>query len=372
MIYRYAAAWTIGEFARNLGGSTNPVDVLGALLQPQVAVLPAHIQSVFVQNSLKVFGFIVAAAHNVLPPREAEEEEEEENFDHITPDTVEEANTFLTQALIPFTQSVHIEVQERACFVLELLKLFNTLRTTAASEEVAAELAALFDGTLNPVAKGAQRKVAVPEDVDLDTPINPDTGVDEDPFPLDDEFERVEPEEEDDLDDRSSQRSLGSLGSMGSDDISPAKRRQQEEAKRARDQRASNPYILGSGRVKKAPSLDDSPANPVVTLPSGDLGSLVVGGGKDDLRPKRKPRKAFTIKRDDEAPEGGNAASDDEDARKKAAYDDPLSSINLDDPLTAADQLPVNRHRTEVEAERRVCCPSPLHCDHSNGVRERR
>jgi hypothetical protein len=56
----------------------------------------------------------------------------------------------LTRALQVFTHSVHLEVQERACFALEILKLYSTLRASSSNEEVAAELAALFDGTLNP------------------------------------------------------------------------------------------------------------------------------------------------------------------------------------------------------------------------------
>lgn len=289
------------------------------------------------QNALKVFGFVVAAAYNVLPALENEEEEEEE-FENITPQTINEASALLTQSLVVFTQSVHIEVQERACFVLELLKLFNTLREQASTTEVAAELAALFDGTLNPVAKGAQRKVVVPEGLDLDAQINVPDPEDEKPFELEEEESvHSEPDEEEE------EEELMEKGSGSEEEFTskPTSRRREEATRRAAE-RASNPYIIQS-RPKKTLTLEDSPS-PVVTLPPNTLGDL------DLNKPtKRKSRKVYTVKRDEDAPEG---AEDEQPQSEKPV--DALGAIDLSGPLGSHEVLPVQRHRTDIEKERKV------------------
>lgn len=311
------------------------------------------------QNALKLFAFVVAAAYNVLPPPENEEDEDDEAFENITTETVDEASALLTQSLVVFTHSVHLEVQERACFVLELLKLFGTLRAQAPDAQVAAELAALFDGTLNPVAKGAQRKVTVPEDLDLDTPINPPDEEEDNPFDdLASEKSVRSTKSEDEEDEKGSQLGYGS----GSDDFLPKRPKEDsvEAARQRRARNASNPFHLGSRGSSRSKGLaahgDESPVNPVV-IPPGDLGSLVVGSGgvsKEDLRPKRtSSRKVYTVKRDEDTPEGADDAVEADD--KKKGVNDALSSINLDEPLGAHEVLPVQRHRTDIEKERKVC-----------------
>jgi AP-3 complex subunit delta-1 len=46
-----AVAWIIGEYAHFI---TDHKEVIGALTQPSVAQLPAHVQAVYVQSVLKV------------------------------------------------------------------------------------------------------------------------------------------------------------------------------------------------------------------------------------------------------------------------------------------------------------------------------
>jgi len=65
-------------------------------------------------------------------------------------------------------QSSSVEVQERATSSLKLLSLMDDLRTSSRS----ISLVSLFDEELNPVASKAQRKVPVPEGLDLDEWIN--------------------------------------------------------------------------------------------------------------------------------------------------------------------------------------------------------
>ena len=74
---------------------------------------------------------------------------------------VEEAGAMLVEKLPVFIQSGDLEVQERACCILQLMKYIVKLQSKGAA--VANELVALFTGDLNPVAAKAQKKVPVPE-----------------------------------------------------------------------------------------------------------------------------------------------------------------------------------------------------------------
>ena len=69
----------------------------------------------------------------------------------------------LVDGLPVFVQSGDLEVQERACCILQLMKYIVKLQSKGAA--VAEELVALFAGDLNPVAPKAQKKVPVPEDL---------------------------------------------------------------------------------------------------------------------------------------------------------------------------------------------------------------
>ena len=78
-----------------------------------------------------------------------------------TPEAVEEVGAMLVEKLPVFIQSSDLEVQERACCILQLMKYIVKLQTKGAA--VADELMSLFAGELNPVATKAQRKVPIPE-----------------------------------------------------------------------------------------------------------------------------------------------------------------------------------------------------------------
>uniref|UniRef100_H2MR16 Adaptor related protein complex 3 subunit delta 1 n=1 Tax=Oryzias latipes TaxID=8090 RepID=H2MR16_ORYLA len=146
----YAAAWICGEFSEHL---ENPVQTLEAMLRPKVATLPGHIQAVYVQNTAKLFATILKS--------------QEGNSDSTTS---EETTQLLIDRLPVFVQSANLEVQERASCILQLVKYIQKLQQK--DVEVAEEVSALFAGELNPVAPKAQKKVPVPEGLDLDAWIN--------------------------------------------------------------------------------------------------------------------------------------------------------------------------------------------------------
>ncbi|ESP05472.1 hypothetical protein LOTGIDRAFT_177167 [Lottia gigantea] len=146
----YAAAWVCGEFAEHL---SDPLNTLECMLRPKITILPGHIQSVYVQNMLKLYGKVV---------KRAEDEENEEMLKNV--------NELLSDKLPIFIQSADLEVQERACCILQVAKYVGKLHEKGA--KMGDELEQLYAGDLNPVAVKAQKKVPVPEGLDLDEWIN--------------------------------------------------------------------------------------------------------------------------------------------------------------------------------------------------------
>uniref|UniRef100_A0A8C9VAF8 AP-3 complex subunit delta-1 n=1 Tax=Scleropages formosus TaxID=113540 RepID=A0A8C9VAF8_SCLFO len=146
----YAAAWICGEFSEHL---EDPVHTLEAMLRPKVATLPGHIQAIYIQNAAKLFAAVL-------------------NGQQGTPDcqTMQESSQLLIDRLPLFVQSADLEVQERASCILQLVKFIQKLQHKEV--EVGEEVTALFAGELNPVAPKAQKKVPVPDGLDLDAWIN--------------------------------------------------------------------------------------------------------------------------------------------------------------------------------------------------------
>ncbi|XP_031803977.1 AP-3 complex subunit delta-1 isoform X1 [Sarcophilus harrisii] len=146
----YAAAWICGEFSEHL---QEPHQTLEAMLRPKVTTLPGHIQAVYVQNMVKLYA-------SILQQKEQSEEK----------DAAQEITQLMIDRLPQFVQSADLEVQERASCILQLIKYIQKLQTKEVP--VAEEVIALFAGELNPVAPKAQKKVPVPEGLDLDAWIN--------------------------------------------------------------------------------------------------------------------------------------------------------------------------------------------------------
>uniref|UniRef100_A0A914ZL92 AP-3 complex subunit delta domain-containing protein n=2 Tax=Parascaris TaxID=6254 RepID=A0A914ZL92_PARUN len=141
-----AAAWICGEYAEHVCGAQG---VLEAMLKTKTAVMPGHILSVYVQNIAKLYALLLQKA------------EADEDWD-----TVESLDNLMLSKLPQFELSDHLEAQERACTLVAIVRVVE--RFHANREKVADDFSKLFDGELNPVAPKAQRKVPVPEGLDLD------------------------------------------------------------------------------------------------------------------------------------------------------------------------------------------------------------
>lgn len=335
----YAAAWICGEFSDLL---ENPRRSLEALLGGRASSLPPHIQSVYVHNAMKLWARLAAHAQE-------KGENGEQEF--------QDACDLMAQHLPVFVQSADLEVQERACCALNLMRQVSKMH--ARGERVAKELLALFAGELNPVAPKAQRKVPVPEGLDLDLWIN------EPPSESSSEEENVT--EIFIKTDR-----VGATGQPKENKPEPTEDELQHMREARRQEQASNPHYLKAPRKKGSndvvQQMDDIPVAQIdLTVPlhipgliSSDKylnasNAALLHRDKDhrsrDEDHRKKKKKRSHRKRDapsspsesdqeeetadsqlvnrtpGEMPEGARLSDDDDDGRDA---DDPHRALNID------------------------------------------
>ncbi|XP_005107703.1 AP-3 complex subunit delta-1 isoform X2 [Aplysia californica] len=356
----YAAAWICGEFSEHLN---DPKATLEAMLRPKITSLPGHIQSVFVQNILKLYGKILKAA-------EAKEED----------GVKAEVHALLQEKLPVFVQSGDLEVQERACSILQIVKYIVKLEEKGAA--VADEVEGLYAGELNPVASKAQKKVPVPEGLDLDKWIN-------------------EP-----LEDSSDEEVNVSSFFVAADDqhrssyqYEESKTYQQpteEELEKRREARKTevehNPHYLkddGRGRRKRdaAPDTSNIPVAEIdLSIPlhvpvGGDFPAGISSsdkymmlqqqaerskrekrekGGKKKKKKGKSSKHAVAEESEDDvsalhavstvmdAPEGMDTSDKEEDRTRDEKYK--ALDINLDEPLRDDEKLPVPTHHIVLDS----------------------
>jgi AP-3 complex subunit delta len=183
----YAAAWITGEYVTEYLDDTDENDeddeeededeeketeeeklehihdLVDEMLQPRTTSLPAHVQTVYIQTLLK---FVTAMA------------------DRADDATLEKLAELVLERLPAFVQSEHVEVQERAVSLQQILlslglgygslsadarasRAFDSSISLDASARVGI-LSSYFAERLAPVGAKAQRKVPMPGDLDLD------------------------------------------------------------------------------------------------------------------------------------------------------------------------------------------------------------
>ncbi|MCP9263614.1 AP-3 complex subunit delta-1 [Dirofilaria immitis] len=152
-----AAAWICGEYCEHL---CNAQGVLEAMLKAKIPIMPGHILSVYMQNIAKLYAVLLVRA------------EAENDWDGI-----DSLDNLVLSKLPEFILADHLEAQERACTFLAVLKIIERFHSNR--EKIGEEFAKLFEGELNPVAMKAQKKVPVPEGLDLDAWIHEPVSEDE-------------------------------------------------------------------------------------------------------------------------------------------------------------------------------------------------
>ncbi|VDK48871.1 unnamed protein product [Anisakis simplex] len=132
----------------------------GAMIaeQTKISGMPGHILSVYIQNISKLYSVIIT---------KYEMDNEWEGIESI--------DNLLLSKLPEFQLSDHLEAQERACTLMALITIIEEMHSK--KEKVSEDYSRLFDGELNPVAVKAQRKVPVPEGLNLDDVINEESEV---------------------------------------------------------------------------------------------------------------------------------------------------------------------------------------------------
>ncbi|CAD5219534.1 unnamed protein product [Bursaphelenchus okinawaensis] len=158
-----AAAWICGEYAEHVNDITS---VLESMLKTKVSLVPGDLLSVYIQNIAKLYAFLLV------------QYEKEADWDAI-----ESLDNLVLSKLPQFQYSEHLEAQERACNLLHLLKFVESEHMQ--KKQIAEAFSDLFVGELNPVAAKAQRKVPLPEGLDLDQwivePLESESEEDEEP-----------------------------------------------------------------------------------------------------------------------------------------------------------------------------------------------
>ncbi|XP_077332105.1 AP-3 complex subunit delta-1 isoform X2 [Lithobates pipiens] len=340
----YAAAWICGEFSEHL---TEPHQTLEAMLRPKVTTLPGHIQAVYVQNVVKLYS-------GILQRKEGE-------GDH---QAAEEITQLMVERLPQFVQSADLEVQERASCILQLMKYILKLQTKEVP--VAEEVMALFAGELNPVAPKAQKKVPIPEGLDLDAWINEP--------PSDSESEDEKPKAI--FQDEKQTHGKSSRPEIDEEELARRRAVRKEE-------QANNPFYIKSSpspqkMYQDSPGVDHIPVVQIdltvpLKVPGLPMSDQYVKleeerrskqrREKDKKRKKVKEKKGSKSRRQksihtesdediapaqqvdiitEEMPENA-LPSDDDDKDPNDPYR--ALDIDLDKPLADTEKLPVQRHR---------------------------
>ncbi|CAH3027442.1 unnamed protein product [Porites evermanni] len=337
----FAAAWISGEFSEHLPDINVTLE---AMLQPKATSLPGHIQAVYVQNIAKLYAKLLA------------NQEEDEDGD------TKSVSEMLVEKLPIFVQSADLEVQERASCILQLIKY--VLKLQGKGVDCSEEVSSLFRGELNPVASKAQKKVQVPEGLDLDKWIN-------------------EPPSESSEDEQDIETIFDPHGEH-KELKQKHESEDEEEMKKRREQRKqdqlSNPHYLkvtakeDLKAKKKEMLVDDIPvANldlPVSLKVSGGLSLDKKYASRKAKKKRKKGRKGSRADEEEpdrgisyevlpagagEMPEGA-AESDHDDKENEDSFDaaaDPhkLLNVDLSKPLEAHEALPVRQHRTVTEKQ---------------------
>ena len=118
---------------------------------------PSHIQSTFIHNASKIYAKIV-------------KEESIDNLKIFAEQMINKLNVFLI--------SENLEVQERSTNLLQIINI-TTNEALEKSKDKSLFESIFYAYNLNPVASIAQRKVPIPQGLNLDEPFRSDTDEEE-------------------------------------------------------------------------------------------------------------------------------------------------------------------------------------------------
>ncbi|CAG9770235.1 unnamed protein product [Ceutorhynchus assimilis] len=359
----YAAAWLTGEFATEL---EQPEQTLRCMLKYKC--LPQHIESVFIHNIIKLFAHVM------------EKYELAGRFDDI----LELCDAILAK-MDDSIKSAELEVQERASTALIIInivkeeilakknsKLMDTGEDPQPDELVASEILSLFSGELNPVAPKAQKKVPVPEGLDLDAWINEpiETTSDSD----------SEPENTENLFVKSDKYDYGSKSEKYQHEPTEDEIKKNREARKFEQQ--NNPHYLKgslSSELNSSNGNENIENIPVAELNLNIPPLKILGQKRSDKylklqqkekKPKKKSKKkkkhhksesssdddnadtvpAVEVKQHMELPEGATLSDSESEQHK---LDDPHRALDIDLDLPSIGDMLARKDGDEFETDKK-------------------
>lgn len=309
------AAWVVGEYSDSSALSYAAMD---SLIHPKAHLLPALVICAYLQAIPKA---LVSAVSHELSDWSSERKT-----------MVSLLVARITHFLEPLTTHPNLEVQERSVEFLELMRITSQAITSHSVENddgpllLTRAIPQLFTSfELNPVAPTAQRKVPLPDNLDLDTPINKDLAgllqrADQD-FSLDTEAAEFESF----YNQRPTQKTTSGLASdklpafepepepssyqqteFSLSDADVLLRKRNERRERNKD----DPFYIGNDDVSSGTSTPfhdilrstngedvDVDSIPIMNLDLGDQGLMTDSSSMDTRKQKRKrPRKVHIAK----------------------------------------------------------------------------
>ncbi len=363
-----AAAWIAGEFASHLLEEEDESDdesdeeedalppfpadqprvtLVDVLTRPGTTRLPARVQAVYLQNTLKVITVLSS-----------------EDSDELSP-----ALQLLSERLDVFLRSPQVEVQERATALKSLLTTLGAWSNAVQCRSHAAALRATVAERMVPVNPKAQARVPKPQGLDLARAFDESTLTAfldaADPATKPCSFGEADETFDTGFDDDDQFAETGGFYDIkGSDDESSGeeKKKKKKKDKKKKKKNSSrlnpdheDPFYIGGGHVR--PGDVDVADVPVVRLSKKDL--------KSDKKSKKKKKSRKVGRADvyveDSLPDG---ISDEEKKSKKKKKKlvtvdedaDPdsldLSQIDLTAPLRKDEVMPQRQHRVVEAAPR--------------------
>lgn len=323
----YAASWICGEFAEHLA---SPEKTLKSMFSSKMN-LPGHITSIYLHNGMKLFSFIAS--------KKLKEDELDE---------VKGIAKYLEEKIyLDFVASGDLEVQERATVTHQFLKYVG--KHLEKGDDIAEDFEIFFSGELNPVAPKAQKKVPIPEGLDLDAWINEP--------PAEVEEESSEEEVEPSRNVFGLEQSYESSSPKKKNYVEPTEEEKEKNRQARIAQQNSDPfYLKDSSSAKSSPyrKVEEIPVEqidldvPLQIVPGLATTEQYWKGSKKEKKAKKSKKSkkhkqeseeeeddgpSVLVSRNAEMPEGVELSDgDDDDANEND--DDPhkaLGAINLED-----------------------------------------
>jgi len=175
------ATWIIGEFIAEAPANIQPKEILDSLLALKTINYPPSMQSCYVQTITKIYATLANPQHHettttggsgdlmsldtVVPTSS------NGASNHVqSPEAMSAIRDSIRKGLDGLLKSPDVEVQERTSTCLRILQLHEEFLESGL--DIAPQISALFEEELNPVAPGSQKKVPLPEGLDLEEWIN--------------------------------------------------------------------------------------------------------------------------------------------------------------------------------------------------------